>query len=54
LTVTDTARQQHMTQVLHDYIGVWIGAFITAKRAGGMTRNTIDFYSRKRRWCMKI
>lgn len=35
--------------VMNDYLAVWIGAFLTAKRAGGMAKNTILFYTRKLR-----
>jgi len=39
---------QHMTRgILEDYIPVWVQAFLTAKHAGGMTKNTIDIYTRK-------
>jgi integrase/recombinase XerD len=45
-----TAINQHMTgQLVDDYLAVWIDAFITAKRAGGMAKNTVLFYTRKLR-----
>jgi integrase/recombinase XerD len=37
------------SEVLDDYIAVWVGAFLTAKRAAGLSRNTVLYYTRQLR-----
>jgi len=43
-----TKQNPYMTpHIYDDYLSVWIDAFLTAKRARGMSKNTILFYTRK-------